>query len=146
MDEHDPSDDADRTAPAHAESAPSVQQSETVVLTVGDIGVSPHWVVTPNGTAPLAGTTWIARDQTRTESKIANWALVTGIIVAIFTCGLGLLFLLVKEKTTTGYVEVTVQGERLFHATQIPVASEFDVARVRQQVSQAQSLVARVSR
>src|SRR6266536_1528452 len=55
---------------------------------------------------------------------------------------LGLLFLLAKEKYTTGYVEVSVQAGNLFHATQMPVSSQYQVAQIRQQVSQAQTLAA----
>ena len=45
---------------------------DPIVLSIGDIGITKHWVVTPNGTAPLAGSQWIARDMSRTESKISS--------------------------------------------------------------------------
>ncbi len=57
---------------------------DPILLTIGDIGVSRHWVVTPNGTAHLAGSRWIARDMSRTESKIPTWAIVLAIIFAFF--------------------------------------------------------------
>jgi uncharacterized membrane protein YeiB len=114
------------------------------VLTIGDIGVTRNWVVTPNGTARLGGSQWSARDMTRTESKIPTWAIVLAVIFAL-VCLLGLLFLLAKEKYTTGYVEVSVQAGNLIHATQIPVASQYQVAQIRQQVSQAQTLAAAAS-
>jgi hypothetical protein len=124
-----------------------LQSSETtdpVVLTIGDIGVTRNWVVTPNGNARLGGSQWIARDLTRTASKIPSWAIVLAIVFALF-CLLGLLFLLVKEQYTTGYVEVSVQAGSLFHATQIPVSGSYQVAQIRQQVSQAQTLAAAAS-
>jgi hypothetical protein len=108
-------------------------------LTIGDIGVSKHWIVTPNGTARVGGSTWIAQDQSRTESRIPGYAIVLAIVFAIF-CLIGLLFLLIKEQYTTGYVSVTVQRDGLFHVTQVPVSSPDDVARVRALVNQAQSL------
>jgi len=111
------------------------------ILTIGDIGVTPQWVVTPNGNAPLAGSQWIAMDMSRTEKKIPTWAIVLAIVFALF-CLIGLLFLLVKEETTTGYVEVSVHSGDLYHRTQLPVWSQTDVYQIRQLVGQAQSLTA----
>jgi hypothetical protein len=114
------------------------------VLTIGDIGVTRNWVVTPNGTARIGGSQWIVRDTTRTESKIPTWAIVLAVVFAL-VCLLGLLFLLVKERYTTGSVEVSVQAGSLSHATQIPVSNQLQVAQIRQQVSQAQTLAAAAS-
>lgn len=114
---------------------------DPIVLTVGDIGITRHWVVTPNGSAPLAGSQWIARDMTRTETKIPTWAIVLAIVFA-FLCLIGLLFLLVKEKQTTGHFEVSVRSGSLYHVTQIPVSGEWQIAQVRGLVNQAQSLAA----
>ena len=119
----------------------SPDATDPIVLTIGDIGVTRNWVVTPNGTARLGGSQWIARDMTRTESKIPTWAIVLAVVFAL-VCLLGLLFLLAKEKHTTGYFEVSVQAGNLLHATQIPVSSQYQVAQIRQQVSQAQTLAA----
>jgi hypothetical protein len=112
------------------------------LLTIGDIGVTPDWVVTPNGSAPISGSQWIVMDMSRTESRIPGWAVVMAIIFAIF-CLIGLLFLLVKETTTTGYVEVSVRSGDLYHRTQVPVFGPESVAQVRQSVGQAQTLAAR---
>lgn len=133
--------------PAVAQPSSGLQSpdaTDPIVLTIGDIGVTRNWVVTPNGTARLDGSQWIARDMTRTESKIPTWAIVLAVVFAL-VCLLGLLFLLAKEKYTTGYVEVSVQAGNLFHATQIPVSSQYQVAQIRQQVSQAQTLAAAAS-
>jgi hypothetical protein len=120
------------------------ESTDPIVLTIGDIGVTRNWLVTPNGNARLGGSQWIARDLTRTESKIPSWAIVLAIVFALF-CLLGLLFLLAKEQYTTGYVEVSVQAGSLFHSTQIPVSGSYQVAQIRQQVSQAQTLAAAAS-
>lgn len=112
------------------------------LLTIGDIGVTPDWVVTPNGSAPIGGSQWIVMDMSLTESRIPGWAVVMAIIFAIF-CLVGLLFLLVKETTTTGYVEVSVTSGDLHHRTQVPVFSPESVVHVRQLVGQAQTLAAR---
>ena len=130
--------------PQPAGNLQSPDATDPTLLTIGDIGVTRNWVVTPNGTARLGGSQWSARDMTRTESKIPTWAIVLAVIFAL-VCLLGLLFLLAKEKYTTGYVEVSVQAGNLFHATQIPVSSQYQVAQIRQQVSQAQTLAAAAS-
>lgn len=112
------------------------------VLTIGDIGItSDGLVVTPNGTAPLRSTRWIAVDQSFTSRTIPGYAIVLAIVFALF-CLLGLLFLLIKEDRTTGYVMVTVSSDHLQHATQIPVNSPYQVAQVRQLVAQAQAMAA----
>lgn len=113
--------------------------TDPIILSIGDIGVTQHWVVTPNGTAALAGSQWIASDMTRTETKIPTWAIVLAIIFA-FACLIGLLFLLAKEKVTTGHVEVSVRSGNLYHVTQIPVSTESQVAQVRGLVHRAQAL------
>jgi hypothetical protein len=112
-----------------------------VLFSIGDIGVTRTSVVTPNGSAPLKGSQWIARDATRQEQHIPAWAIVLAILFAL-ACLLGLLFLLVKETRTVGYVEVTVTSENLMYMTQIPVGGASAVAQVRQQVAYAQSLAA----
>jgi len=112
------------------------------LVTIGDIGVTADQVVTPNGSAPLRGSQWIATDMTRTESKIPSWAIILAIVFAIF-CLIGLLFLLVKEQQTTGYVDVSVRSDNLYHQTQVPISSPEAVAHVRQQVAYVQSLAAR---
>ena len=116
---------------------------EQLVITIGDIGVSPSWVVTPNGTAPLAGSQWIVQDRTLTQRSIPTYAIVLAIIFAL-ACLLGLLFLLIKEERITGYVEVTVRSGNLFHGTQIPAQSPQAVHQVRQLVYQAQSMAAAI--
>jgi len=118
-------------------------QPEQFVFTIGDIGVSPSWVVTPNGTAPLGGSQWIVQDRTFTQRSIPAYAIVLAVIFA-FACLLGLLFLLIKEDRTTGYVEVSVRNGNLFHVTQIPAQSPAAVLYVRQLVNQAQSMAAAV--
>ncbi len=63
-------------------------------------------------------------------------------IIFFVFCRLGLLFLLIKERKTQGYVEVTVQGEGLYHVTQIPVSSPAQIPHIRQAVDYARTLSA----
>jgi Protein of unknown function (DUF2510) len=113
--------------------------TDPVLLTIGDIGITRRYVVTPNGSAPLKGSQWICRDATRTEEKTPGWAVVLAILFAL-ACLIGLLFLLVKEKRTVGYAEVTVTSGNLMYMTQVPVGGGAALAVVRQQVAQAQSM------
>lgn len=114
---------------------------EQVVLSIGDIGVSPSWIVTPNGTAPLRGSQWVVQDLSITTSRIPAYAIVLAIIFAL-ACLLGLLFLLITERTTSGYANVSVRSGHLQHTTQIPVWNPVTVAQVRQAVAQAQAMAA----
>src|SRR5579871_5214066 len=57
--------------------------TEPVLVVVGDIAVTAHWVVTPNGTFPLAGTTWIVTNQTMTTSFVPGWAIALCILFVL---------------------------------------------------------------
>ncbi len=113
-------------------------------LTIGDIAIVGDQIITPNGSAPLAGSTWIVADRTHEETKIPAFAIVLAIIFAL-ACLLGLLFLLIKEKTMSGYVEVSVHSGDLLHVTQVPARSAYEVQQIRMSVSQAQGLAARAA-
>lgn len=110
-------------------------------LTIGDVGLTTDTVVTPNGAAPLRGSQWIVMDQSTTSQKIPTYAIVLAIVFAVL-CLLGLLFLLIKEEVTTGYVSVTVRSGDLFHTCQIPVSNSYEIQHIRALVSQAQTLAA----
>ena len=75
------------------------------MLSFGDITVMNDSIVTPSGTMPLKGAVWTATDMSRTEEKIPTVAIVLAIIFALL-CLIGLLFLLMKEKRTTGFIQV----------------------------------------
>jgi hypothetical protein len=119
-----------------------VPQPEQFLFAVGDIHVSPHWVVTPSGTAPLAGAQWFFVDQSRTERKIPTWAIVLAVVFAL-ACLLGLLFLLVKEEVTVGFVAVSVRAGDMSHTTHVAVSNRGQVAHLSSLVQQVQQLTAR---
>ena len=77
----------------------------------------------------------------QTTQAIPVWAIVLTILFVWF-CLLGLLFLLAKETRTTGWVQVTVQGERFLHQVQLPVFSVQQVADYNARVGYARSLSA----
>jgi hypothetical protein len=132
----------DLTAAAQPPAQLATQQAtDAVVLSIGDIGVTRNLIVTPNGSAPLKGSQWIVRDATRQEQRIPPYAIVLAIVFA-FLCLIGLLFLLVKETKTVGFVEVTVTSGNLMYMTQVPSTNPYQVNQIRSQVAQAQSMAA----
>jgi len=123
-------------APAAAPGTP-----EPTLVQIGDIVFSKSWVVTPIGTRPIQGTQLFVADLSRTESKIPTWAIVLAVILAFFFL-LGLLFLLVRETRTVGYVQVTVQNGDLVYATQVAAPSPYVAQDVTARVTYARQLIA----
>ncbi|MGH9209944.1 MAG: hypothetical protein ACRD2C_04610 [Acidimicrobiales bacterium] len=80
-------------------------------------------------------------DHVTTTTRIPRWAIVLAVLF-VWACLLGLLFLLVRRTATAGWVEVTVTGPGLFHATRIPVDGADAVASVHDQVNRVRSVVA----
>jgi hypothetical protein len=111
-----------------------------VLVTIGDISVEQYRIVTPAGVMPTRGTNWSAMDMSRTEERIPGYAIALAIILAIFTCLIGLLFLLIKERRTTGFVQVTVQNGGRTHNTHVSVNSPAQVADTLARVNFARTL------
>ncbi|MFJ4966167.1 hypothetical protein EES43_18235 [Streptomyces sp. ADI96-02] len=111
------------------------------VLTLGDITVMNDSVVTPSGTLPLKGAVWTATDMSHTEERIPPVAIVLAIVFALL-CLIGLLFLLMKEKRTTGFIQVTVTSGGRYHATMIPAMGPHTFPGVMGQVNAARSMSA----
>ncbi|MFE0376609.1 hypothetical protein ACFW1M_13675 [Streptomyces inhibens] len=108
-------------------------------LSLGDIAVTGDTIMTPAGPMPLKGAVWTATDMSRTEEKMPAHAVVLAIVFFLF-CLLGLLFLLMKERVTTGFVQVTVNSGGRHHSTMVPVQSREQVMFVLNQVNYARSL------
>lgn len=89
---------------------------EPALAHIGDIVLSEHWITTPWGSAPLAGAQWSASDQAYPGQRIPVWA----IVLAVVFFPLGLLFLLFKETTWNGWIEITVRAHGLIHTTRLP--------------------------
>lgn len=133
---------SDRPNPSDA---PGPADLTAQVGTVGDISFTPLTIHVPGRSMPMAGSIWTVRDQSRVETRIPAWAIVLAIIFAL-ACLLGLLFLLVKEKTVVGYVEVEVRTPADFHVCQVPVSSQQDIMTVRSIVDYARTLSTWASR
>ncbi|MFD7066434.1 hypothetical protein ACFV97_04260 [Streptomyces sp. NPDC059913] len=108
-------------------------------LVLGDIAVVNDQIVTPSGSMPLKGAVWTATDLTRTEEKIPTVAIVLAIVFALF-CLVGLLFLLMKEKQTTGFVQVTVVSDGRTHSTMLPALGPETFPMVMAQVNTARAM------
>lgn len=94
-------------APPPVNSAPG-STPPAVLLAIGALQVTATHVYTPAGRIALSSSHVTFVDQTRTTSKIPTWAIVLTIITVWFFF-IGLLFLLVREHSTEGYVSITVQ-------------------------------------
>jgi hypothetical protein len=112
-----------------------------VLTTIGDMAVTATHVLTPAGAYPLAGTTWLVQENVQATEGIPAWAIVLAVLL-IWLCLLSLLFLLVKERKVQGWVQVSVQGPGMFHATQIPIASAMQIGAIHQQVNYVRQVVA----
>ncbi|MEV0924691.1 hypothetical protein AB0I99_06080 [Streptomyces spongiicola] len=126
-------------APLGAQGAPGFPGSPP--LMIGDITVVQDSVMTPNGTLPLKGAVWNVTDLSRTEEKTPTHAIVLAVVFSVF-CLLGLLFLLMKERRTTGYVQVGVAGGGRHHTTLIPATGPETLYWVMGQVAHARLLSA----
>jgi hypothetical protein len=110
------------------------------LVTIGDVACTQTELLTPNGVYPLAGTSWIVTNNTTTREKIPTYAIVLAIVFALL-CLVGLLFLLVKERTIEGTMQVSVQSPEVYYATQIPITAPQQVVDIEQRVNYARGLV-----
>lgn len=102
--------------------------AEPVLFTIGDIGITEHWIVTPTGTAPLAGSRWSGIPNVGVRQETPWWAIV-GAILFVWVCLLGLLLLLSKRDVVSGTYDVqvdTVSGAQ--YVTRLPVRSHAEAA------------------
>ncbi|MCX4512788.1 MULTISPECIES: hypothetical protein [Streptomyces] len=111
------------------------------LLALGDITVLQNSVITPNGTMPLKGAVWNCTDMSRTEEKIPTVGIVLAVVFAVF-CLLGLLFLLMKERRTTGFIQISVTSAGRHHSTMIPATGPDTIHWVVGQIGYARSLSA----
>ncbi|WP_370414508.1 hypothetical protein [Streptomyces fradiae] len=109
------------------------------LVSLGDITVVGDQIITPAGNMPLRGAVWNATDMSRTEEKMPTVAVVLAVIFFLF-CLLGLLFLLMKEKKTTGFIQVTVTSNGRHHSTMIPATGPDSFNWVMGQLNYARSL------
>ncbi|AWZ11336.1 hypothetical protein DRB96_02225 [Streptomyces sp. ICC1] len=61
-------------------------------------------------------------------------------VIFFLFCLLGLLFLLMKERRTTGYIQITVNSAGRHHSTMIPAVDQSTYMWVMSQINQARAL------
>ncbi len=116
---------------------------EQPLVVIGDITCTQNFVITPSGTCPIAGTQWIVTDMSVSTERMSQTGLVLAIVGFFMVCFLSLLFLLMKERSTTGYIQVTVRGAGGFlHVTNIPAYSPVTMGDVSGRVNYARTLAA----
>ncbi|MHC3001673.1 hypothetical protein [Gordonia metallireducens] len=121
----------------------AVPAPEQPLVVIGDITCTQNHVITPSGTCPIAGTQWIVTDMSVSTERMSQTGLVLAIVGFFMVCFLSLLFLLMKERRTTGYIQVTVRGGGGFlHVTNIPAFSPVTMGDVSGRVNYARTLAA----
>ncbi|WP_026123344.1 hypothetical protein [Nocardiopsis chromatogenes] len=127
---------------------PQQASAEPVLTSIGDISVTQSEVITPSGRFPIQGAVWTVTDMSHVEEKLSSTGLVLtigSIVLFVWFCGLGLLglfFLTMKEKVTTGNIQVSVSNGRAQYATVIPARRPETMYQVTQQVNYVRSLSA----
>ena len=113
------------------------------LVTIGDITCTQHEVITPSGTFPIAGTQWTVTDMSVTTERMSQTGLVLALVGFFLICFFSLLFLLMKDRQTTGYIQVSVRGPNgAQHVTNIPAYSPATMMDVSSRVNYARSLAA----
>jgi hypothetical protein len=113
-----------------------------VVAQIGEIAVTSTAAFTPAGEIPLAGSTWQVADYWQTEQRTPKWAIVLAILGFCVLTVFSLLFLLVKETTHRGTVQVTVTNGARQYVARIPVLTQDQVLQLHQQVNYVRALAA----
>lgn len=134
-------------APPNYNAPTSFSHSPVPAPTMVDLGrirVTESQIITPSGTMPLAGARFTFLDRSMTVRKTPTWAIVCTVVGFFIVTFFSLLFLLVKEDQTVGYVTVSVQGDGVWHEESIMVNSPFQVQDLYQRVQYANNLAASV--
>lgn len=94
-------------------SVAQINAPEPFLFTIGDIGVSPSWIVTPQGNVPIVEADITAVNHTITTRKTPGWVIAL-VVIFIWVFFLSLLLLIIKEDRVTGSVMVTVSGAGVY--------------------------------
>ncbi|GAC66225.1 hypothetical protein GS4_01_00260 [Gordonia soli NBRC 108243] len=113
---------------------------EPPLVVIGDITCTQTHVITPSGTFPIVGSQWAVTDMSVTTERMSQVGLVLALVGFFLVCFLSLLFLLMKDRQTTGYVQVTVWGGGITHVANIPAFSPVTMPDISNRVAYARSL------
>ncbi|WP_066042028.1 hypothetical protein [Herbiconiux solani] len=98
--------------------SPSTEQP---LVRFGDIVMTEHWLMTPQGTVPLAGTQIYITDQTRVDRVTPTWAIVLAIVGFFVVFLFSLLFLLARDNRVSGFMQITVVNGSFTYQSAEPV-------------------------
>lgn len=110
------------------------------LVSIGDITCTQTHVITPSGTFPIAGSQWSVTDMSVTSERMSQTGLVLALVGFFLVCFLSLLFLLMKDRTTQGYIQVTVRGGGITHVTNIPAFNQATMVDISSRVNYPRSL------
>lgn len=127
-------------APRPGPYPPRMAATGPVVARFGAIEVTSTSVRTPGGDFPLAGTTWRTEDRWCTRRVLPSWAIVLAVFGFLLVPFVSLLFLLVRERRTSGVVRVVVDGGIRPYAVDVPVSSPAAARAVHYQVGYVRTL------
>jgi hypothetical protein len=113
---------------------------EPVLVQINDIRVTASMIYTPSGAFPLAGSRWTVYERWYPQQKIPTWAIVLAIVGFFCLTIFSLLFLLAKETTYQGGVQVHVASGPFQHMTWVPAAGPAQAQHVHAQVNYVRSL------
>jgi hypothetical protein len=113
-----------------------------VIAQIGEVQVTSTTVRTPAGEFPLRGTQWTVTDQWLTEQRTPTWAIVLAVVGFCVLTFFSFFFLLVKQTTFRGVVQVSVQNGPHFYVARIPVTDQVQVQQIHQQVNYVRSVAA----
>ncbi len=108
----------------------------------GPIRVTQTTVMTPAGTFPLSGSTWLAEARGYVDRVTPLWAILVAVLGFVVVPFVSLLFLLVKEDRWRGYVQVGVAYGDLRYAIRLPAESAVVAESIRRQVGYVRSVAA----
>ncbi|MFB2600301.1 hypothetical protein ACEXQE_21120 [Herbiconiux sp. P17] len=120
-------------------------QTEQPLVRFGDFYLTEHWVVTPQGSIPLANCQIFVANNTRVDRVIPTWAIVVAIVGLFVIFLFSLLFLLAKEDRVSGFAQITVTNGSFTYQTGEPAqfnpAAQFYELQTR--ANYARALIAR---
>ncbi|SDZ54620.1 hypothetical protein [Herbiconiux ginsengi] len=120
-------------------------QSEQPLVRFGDFYLTEHWVVTPQGSVPLAHCQIFVTNNTRVDRVIPTWAIVVAIVGLFVITLFSLLFLLAKEDRVSGFAQITITNGSFTHQTGEPAqfnpAAQF--SELESRATYARALIAR---
>ena len=115
-------------------------QPAPFLVSIGNIHATPHHVVTPAGTWPIAEVNVATTDQTSTTTHTPTWAIVM-VVIFIWFFLLSLLFLLARESRVQGFISVTVYAGGQAYVENVPVWNEAQRYEVFNRVAYLQGLI-----